>query len=158
MGRRRRSSNAEGVDLFSFLNIMAATIGVQTLLIVICALKIKPGVQAIQLLPAGGEGKGKQANYILCNGGGELEVIGQGTRQLLRLKDPQFDQFLDAIAKNRRPQYVVIGVRPTAFRDFEAVRSKTEVRRLAIGYEPLEAGLKVQLPPGMPAPTAAGAG
>ena len=61
MGRRRGKKNDEGVDLFSFLNIMAATIGVQTLLIVICALQIKPGVQAIQLLPAGGEGKGKEA-------------------------------------------------------------------------------------------------
>jgi hypothetical protein len=158
MGRRRRSSNDEGVDLFSFLNIMAATIGVQTLLIVICALKIKPGVQAIQLLPAGGEGKGKEANYILCNGGGQLEVIGQGTRRLFSLKDPQFDQFLNSIAQNRKPQYVVIGVRPSAYRDFEAVRSKTEARRLAIGYEPLEAGLKVQLPSGMPAPTVSGAG
>ena len=53
---RRRTGNTEGINLFSFLNIMAATIGVQTLLIVICALKIKPGVQAIQLLPAGGMG------------------------------------------------------------------------------------------------------
>ena len=158
MGRRRRSGNDEGVDLFSFLNIMAATIGVQALLIVICALKIKPGVQAIQLLPAGGEGKGKEANYILCNGGGQLEVMGQGTRRMFSLKDPQFDQFLNAIAQNRKPQYVVIGVRPSAYRDFEAVRSKAEARRLAIGYEPLEAGLKVQLPSGMPAPTAAGAG
>ena len=40
MGRRRGKKNDEGVDLFSFLNIMAATIGVQTLLIVICALQI----------------------------------------------------------------------------------------------------------------------
>ena len=158
MGRRRRKGREEGVDLFTFLNIMAATIGVQALLIVICALQIKPGVQAIQLLPAGGEGKGKQANYILCNGGGELEVIGPGTRRIFGLKDPRFDQFLDAIAQNRKAQYVVIGVRPTAYRDFEAVRSKTEARRLVIGYEPLEAGLKVQLPPGMPSPTSVGAG
>jgi len=158
MARRRRAAQAEGVDLFSFLNIMAATIGVQALLIVICALKIKPGVQAIQLLPAGGEGKGKQANYILCNGGGQLDLIGQGQRRGLGLRDPQFDQFLDAIAKNPKPQYVVIGVRPTAFRDFESVRSKAEARRLSIGYEPLEAGLKVQLPPGVPGQSPNGAG
>jgi len=158
MGRRRRRGNEEGVSLFSFLNIMAATIGVQALLIVIVALQIKPGVQAIQLLPAGGEGKGKQANYILCNGGGQLDVLGQGQRRVFRLKDPQFDQFLDAIAKNPKPQYVVIGVRPSAFRDFESVRSKAEARRLAIGYEPLEAGLKVQLPVGLPTPAMAGEG
>ena len=156
MGRRRGKKNDEGVDLFSFLNIMAATIGVQTLLIVICALQIKPGVQAIQLLPAGGEGKGKEANYILCEGGGKVEVIGQGQRRTWNLKDQGLEQFLDAIAKNSKPQYLVIGVRPTAFRDFESIRSKAEARRLSIGYEPLEAGLKVQLPAGMPASQEAG--
>ena len=148
MGRRRAKNNDVGVDLFSFLNIMAATIGVQTLLIVICALQIKPGVQAIQLLPAGGAGKGMEANYILCEGGGKVEVIGQGQRRSVSLKDPGIEQFLDAIANNPNPQYVVIGVRPTAYRDFESIRSKAEARRLAIGYEPLEAGLKVQLPAG----------
>ncbi|WP_295536381.1 hypothetical protein [Synechococcus sp. UW140] len=155
---RRRTGNTEGINLFSFLNIMAATIGVQTLLIVICALKIKPGVQAIQLLPAGGVGKGKEANYIICNGSGQLEVVGQGSRRVFLLKDPLFDKFLDAVSKNRKPQYVVIGVRPTAYRDFEIVRSKTEARRIAIGYEPLENGLKVKYPPGMPAPIANGSG
>jgi hypothetical protein len=150
MGRRRSKSSDPGSDLFSFLNIMAATIGVQTLLIVICALQIKPGVQAIQLLPAGGAGKGMQANYILCEGGGKVEVIGQGQRRTWSLKDQRLDQFLDAVAKNNQPQYLVIGVRPSAYRDFEAIRSKAEARRLAIGYEPLEAGLKVQLPSSEP--------
>lgn len=155
---RRRSGTTKGVNLFSFLNIMAATIGVQTLIVVICALKIKPGVQAIQLLPAGGVGKGKEANYILCNGGGQLEVVGQGSRRIFSLKDPKFNQFLDDVRKNRKPQYVVIGVRPSAYQDFEIVRSKTEARRIAIGYEPLEAGLKVKYPPGMPSPVANGSG
>ena len=50
----------------------------------------------------------------------------------------------------------MIGVRPSAFRDFESIRSKAESRRLSIGYEPLEAGLKVQLPAGMPALEGAG--
>lgn len=147
MSRRRAKTAEVGVDLFSFLNIMAATIGVQTLLIVICALQIKPGLQAIQLLPAGGEARGMKANYILCEGAGQLELIGQGKRLNVGIKDPQLEEFLDAIANNPSPQYVVIGVRPTAYRDFESIRSKVEARRLAIGYEPLEAGLKVQLPP-----------
>lgn len=59
-GAPQGKKNDEGVDLFSFLNIMAATIGVQSLLIVICALQIKPGVQAIQLLPAGEKEKAKK--------------------------------------------------------------------------------------------------
>ena len=79
--RHRRSSSAPNVSLFSFMNIMAATIGVQTLMIVISALQIRPGVQAIQLLPAEGAGQGREANYILANGGGELELIGPKQRR-----------------------------------------------------------------------------
>ena len=74
MARRRRGSRGVAVDLFSFLNIMAATIGVQTLLIVIMALQIRPGGQAVQFLPGNSDGNrsGKQANYVLCQGQGQL--------------------------------------------------------------------------------------
>ena len=146
MGRRRRSLSEPGINLFSFLNIMTATIGVQALLIVIFALQIKPGVQSIRLLPAGGEGRGREANYILCNGAGELELIGNGRRQTIRLGSPELEVFLDRIQNAATPQYLVIGVRPSAFPDFESVRSKSESRRLVIGYEPLEKGLKVIIP------------
>ena len=146
MGRRRRSGQDTGVNLFSFLNIMTATIGVQALLIVIFALQIKPGVQSIRLLPAGGEGQGREANYILCNGKGEVELIRSDTRRTIRIKSPDLESFLDQIETASKPQYLVIGVRPSAFRDFEAVRSKAEARRLVIGYEPLEQDLKVIVP------------
>jgi hypothetical protein len=144
--RRRRGTEGTGINLFSFLNIMTATIGVQTLLLVIFALQIKPGVQAIRLLPAGGEGRGREANFILCNGNGELELIQSSSRQSISLSDDKLDVFLDLIATNSRPQYLVIGVRPSAYKDFESVRSKAESRRLTIGYEPLEEGLKVIVP------------
>ncbi len=148
--RRKRGKDGTGINLFSFLNIMTATIGVQTLLLVIFALQIKPGVQAIRLLPAGGEGRGREANFILCNGDGNLELIQSGSRQLVSLNDDELDLFLDRISKNSRPQYLVIGVRPSAYRDFESVRSKAESRRLTIGYEPLEEGLKVIVPDFVP--------
>ena len=146
MARSRRSRSDIGINLFSFLNIMTATIGVQTLLIVIFSLQIKPGVQSIRLLPAGGEGRGREANYILCNGEGKLELIKGGNRVLTSLKDDDLEQFLDGIEFAKKPQYLVIGVRPSAFVDFETVRSKAEARRLLIGYEPLEPGLKVFTP------------
>ena len=112
----------------------------------ILALQIKPGVQSIRLLPAGGEGRGREANYILCNGAGELELIGNGRRQTIRLGSPELEVFLDRIQNAATPQYLVLGVRPSAFPDFESVRSKSESRRLVIGYEPLEKGLKVIIP------------
>ena len=146
MGRRHRKGSDPGVDLFSFMNIMAATIGVQTLLIVISALQIKPGVQAIRLLPAEGAAKGLQANYILSNGNGELELIGPQGRQTVASDAPAVESFLDRIAEKNREQYLVIGVRPEGYVDFEAIRSKAELRKITVGYEPLEPDLKVITP------------
>jgi hypothetical protein len=153
MARRRRRGGEVAVDLFSFLNIMAATIGVQTLLIVIMALQIKPGDQTVQFLPtdSGGNRAGKQANYVLCQGKGQLELVGPGIRQTVNRGDPQLDRFLDGIAKAREPQYLVIGVRPDAFRDFEWVRRRAEQRRISLGYEPIDADWKVTLPVATPA-------
>jgi hypothetical protein len=154
MARRRRGSRGVAVDLFSFLNIMAATIGVQTLLIVIMALQIRPGGQAVQFLPGNSDGNrsGKQANYVLCQGQGQLELIGPAGRQTINRGDPQLDRFLDGIAKAKTPQYLVIGVKPNAYGDFDAVRRKAEQRRISLGYEPVDANWTVKLP--QPAPTA----
>ena len=48
--------SAVGVDLFAFMNIMAATIGVQVLLILIIALQLRPGGQSVQFVPSGSAG------------------------------------------------------------------------------------------------------
>ena len=144
--RNRRSSTAPGVSLFSFMNIMAATIGVQALMMVISALQIRPGVQAIQLLPAEGAGQGREANYILVNGGGELELIGPKQRRTVRTGDDAVEAFLDRIADRNAEQYLVIGVRPEGYVDFEAIRSNAELRKIMLGYEPLEPDLKVLVP------------
>ena len=144
--RHRRSSTAPGVSLFSFMNIMAATIGVQALMMVISALQIRPGVQAIQLLPAEGAGQGREANYILVNGSGELELIGPEQRRTVRTGDDEVEAFLDRIASRNSEQYLVIGVRPEGYVDFEAIRSKAELRKIMVGYEPLEPDLKVLVP------------
>lgn len=154
MARRRRGGSGVAVDLFSFLNIMAATIGVQTLLIVIMALQIKPSGQTVQFLPGNSDGNrsGKQANYVICQGKGQLELIGPAGRQTINRNDPQLDRFLDGIAKARTPQYLVIGVKPDSYGDFDGVRRKAEQRKISLGYEPVDAGWTVKLPQPAPAP------
>ena len=145
--RNRKRNGGQGVDLFSFLNIMTATIGVQTLLLVVFALQIKPGIQSVQLLPAGGAGAGKQGNYIICNGNGNLEVLESGKKiQKISINNGEIEVILDRINTQSRPQYVVIGVRPRGFSDFEAIRSKLEYREMQFGYEPIEKNLKIKFP------------
>ena len=145
--KRRNRSKGQNVDLFSFLNIMTATIGVQTLLLVVFALQIKPGIQSVQLLPAGGAGAGKQGNYIICNGNGELEILESGKEiQKTSINNNEIDVILDRINNQTKPQYVVIGVRPSGFSDFESIRSKLEYREMEFGYEPIEKNLDIKFP------------
>lgn len=145
MGRRKKKSDV-GMDLFSFLNIMTATIGVQTLTLVIFALQIKPGVKAVQLLPAGGEGIGKTGNYIICNKGGELDMLVGSERMTANINDDQIDSIIEGLTKKESPQYLLIGVRPEGYMCFDKLRSKAEFNKIEFGYEPIESDLKIKFP------------
>ena len=145
MGRRKKKSDV-GMDLFSFLNIMTATIGVQTLTLVIFALQIKPGVKAVQLLPAGGEGKGKTGNYIICNKGGELDMLVGSERMTANINDDKIDSIIEGLTKKESPQYLLIGVRPEGYMCFDKLRSKAEFNKIEFGYEPIESDLKIKFP------------
>ena len=145
MGRRKKKDDV-GMDLFSFLNIMTATIGVQTLTLVIFALQIKPGVKAVKLLPAGGEGKAKSGNYIVCNQNGELDMLIKNQRLSMNVNNDNIDSIIEDLSSDEKPQYLVLGVRPEGYSCFEKLRSKAEFNKLEYGYEPIESDLVVQFP------------
>ena len=110
MGRRRRRGQEPGINLFSFLNIMTATIGVQTLLIVIFTPADQTGCSVHPIAARRWRGQGLTANTIL-QWGGQLELIGAGERLSVNLGSPVLERFLDRIAQSRSQQYLVIGVR-----------------------------------------------
>lgn len=145
MGRRRKKDDA-GMDLSSFLNIMTATIGVQTLTLVIFALQIKPGVNVVKLLPAGGEGKGKSGNYIICNEEGNMNMLIKNENMSMNINDEKIDDVIKNLGDDESPQYLIIGVRPEGYLCFEKLRSKAEFNKLEYGYEPIESELKVKFP------------
>ena len=97
--------------------------------------------------PSGGAGAGKQGNYIICNGNGNLEVLENGKRvQEVSIRNNEIDVILDRINNRSKPQYIVIGVRPSGFSDFESIRSKLEYREMQFGYEPIEKDLDIKFP------------
>jgi hypothetical protein len=149
MTRRRAMPKAVGVDLFAFMAIMTATIGVQTLLIAIIALEIRPGGQSVQFVPSGSSGnnQGKVANYVLLQGQGRLELLADGQRQQAALGSPQVETFLDRIAKARAPQFLVIGVKPGTYAAFNQLRAQAEAKNISLGYEPIDPQWTIQPPP-----------
>lgn len=152
MARRRGMSSAVGVDLFAFMNIMATMIGVQAMLISIIALQIRPGSQSSQFVPggSGGNNQGKVANYILLQGKGQLELLANGQRERAMVGSPVVNGFLDRIANARKPQYLVIGVKPGTYREFNLVRAQAEAKGIPLGYEPFDSEWSVKPPPAAP--------
>ena len=149
MARRRAMTSAVGVDLFAFMNIMAAMIGVQTLLIGIIALQIRPGGQQVQFVPSGsgGNNQGQTANYVLLQGKGALELLADGRSERAAIGSPRVEAFLNRIAKASSPQFLVIGVKPGTYGEFNLLRAQAEAKGIALGYEPLDAQWRVKLPP-----------
>ena len=83
--------------------------------------------------PAGGAGAGKEGNYIICNGDGNLEVLESGRKvQNMSISNKEVDAILDRINSQSKPQYVVVGVRPSGYSDFESIRSKLEYREMVL--------------------------
>ena len=79
----------------------------------------------------------------------EMEISRYRERQKNpknRVSDNEIDAVLDRIQNQTRPQYVVIGVRPSGFSDFESIRSKLEYREMQFGYEPIENNLEIKFP------------
>ena len=100
----------------------------------------------MKLLPAGGEGKAKSGNYVICNREGELNMLIRNQRTTMNINDKRLDNVIKGLGTDETPQYLVIGVRPEGYQCFEKLRSKAEFNKLEYGYEPIESDLKVEFP------------
>ena len=91
MGRRKDDA---GMDLSSFLNIMTATIGVQTLTLVIFALQIKPGVRLNYCLL-----RGEGYEWKLCDlqQRGELNMLIRNQRITMNINDERLDAMIKGL-------------------------------------------------------------
>ena len=140
------SQNGTSVNLFSFLDIMAATIGVQLIMILVVILGISDKTQKIQLLPEAGSAQKKFANYILCDGARQVELLAPGFSRTVSMDDPALAAFLKGIQQKSVSDYLVFGVRPNGYRDFLKLRQKAEALKLDMGYEPINQDWHVRLP------------
>lgn len=125
---------------------MAATIGIQLIIILVVVLGISDKTQKMQLLPESGGAQQRFANYILCDGGRQVELLSPGYRQKTTLDSPDVAKFLNNIKKNSETDYLVFGVRPNGYSDFIKLRSKAELAKISIGYEPIDQAWQVRLP------------
>lgn len=140
------SQNGTSVNLFSFLDIMAATIGIQLIIILVVVLGISDKTQKMQLLPESGASEKRFANYILCNGSQQVELLAPGVRKMVRRDDPAVAAFIADVQRNHNTDYLVFGVRPNGYSDFIKLRSRAELKKVSIGYEPIDQNWQVRLP------------
>ena len=84
---RRKKSSGAPVSFFSFLDILGGTIGVLVLIVAVFTMQIKPNSKSVQLLASDAyDEQFKRPSYIICNGGGILEVHHGSEQMFIRLQ------------------------------------------------------------------------
>jgi len=146
--RIQRGQSVPPVSLFSFLDILAGTTGILILIIAVFFLQLKDGKQIIQLIADASIAQKSIPSYIICNGAGKVEIHDGGLSFTTSLSDQRVSALIEQIRKSNDSQYLIIGVRPDGFDDFEALRARDETAGIKIGYEPLDQGWRIRAPGG----------
>ena len=147
MKRRCILRRSSPVSLFSFLDILGGTIGVLTLIIAVFLIQMGQGKQIVQLVSQGSQFQSRTASYIICNGGGEVEIHTAGNVIATTFDSKAVQMLLDELVGNEK-RYLILGVRPNGFDDFQVIRARAEEMNIPVGYEPLDVGWKIRAPGG----------
>ena len=147
MSRRTLQRKNAPVSLFSFLDILGGTIGILTLIIAVFLIQMGRGNQVVQMVSEGSSYQDRQASYIICNGNGKVEIHSEGKATSSSAYGDQVQAFLRALRADQS-RYLIFGVRPEGFDDFERLRSQAESMNIDVGYEPLDDGWRIRAPGG----------
>lgn len=151
MVANRRMSTSP-VSLFSFLDILGGTVGVLVLIISVLISQMRSGYQIIELIAReealAFQEQTRTASYIICNGSNLIEIHNGGESFQTSLGDPRVNLLISSIQANKASRYLIIGVRPSGFSDFEELRDRAEAADIDIGYEPLDEGWRIRAPGG----------
>ena len=147
MSRRVIQRKTAQVSLFSFLDILGGTIGILTLIIAVFLIQMGQGNQIVQMVSDGSAYQDRVASYIICNGQGRVDVHDDGIAQSAGMNSGLVQNLLISI-RNSKDRYLILGVRPDGFDDFEALRARAEAMGIPVGYEPLDNGWRIRAPGG----------
>lgn len=142
------ASRAHPLSLFSFLDILGGTIGILILVISIFIVQLNAGSQIVQMSAETSKERPSTASYIICNGGGMVEIHEEGKSYRTSIEDPQVAALIEKIRKSSGKRYLILGVRPNGFSDFEILRRRGESAGIDLGYEPLDEGWRIRAPGG----------
>lgn len=147
MSRRVIQRRTAQVSLFSFLDILGGTIGILTLIIAVFLIQMGQGNQIVQMVSDGTAYQDRVASYIICNGQGRVDVHDDGIAESAGINSGLVLNLLMSI-RNSKDRYLILGVRPDGFDDFEALRARAEAMGIPVGYEPLDNGWRIRAPGG----------
>ena len=148
MTRRILQIKRAPVSLFSFLDILGGTIGILTLIIAVFLIQMGRGNQVVQMVSEGSNYQQRQASYIICNGNGKVEIHSDGTAKSYYAYGPEVQSLFRSI-RSDQSRYLIFGVRPEGFDDFERLRAQAESMNIDVGYEPLDEGWRIRAPGGV---------
>jgi len=76
-----------------------------------------------------------------------VEIHDQGTSTITSAGDPAIGRLLRSMAYSS-DRYLILGVRPQGFDDFEWLRDQAERDGVTVGYVPLDEGWRIRAPGG----------
>ena len=147
MSRRVIQRKTAQVSLFSFLDILGGTVGILTLIIAVFLIQMGQGNQIVQMVSDGSAYQDRVASYIICNGQGRVDIHDDGIAESTGINSGLVQNLLVSI-RNSNDRYLILGVRPDGFDDFEALRARAEAMGIPVGYEPLDNGWRIRAPGG----------
>jgi biopolymer transport protein ExbD len=149
MARRTISRQPMEVELFPFLSVLACTIGTLILLIVIMTTQAIGNRKEAKIVAKSevGENQTKTPRYIECQEKGVIlypnkEVIPNWK---LTEKNSPLQKLMAEVKKKDRQEYLIIVVRPDAYKVFKAVRAMAEIQKIDFGYEPLDKDWQLEI-------------
>ena len=144
---RKRSTE---VELFTFLSVLACTIGTLILLIIVLttqALEPQEAVVVAKVDESRGANKSKTPLYIESREDGFVLHPSKEFAPRADLYDEQspLRKTIANLKANKDKQYLILILRPDGLEMFDKIRELVEQDGIDIGYEPLEYGLELKI-------------
>lgn len=146
MGTRRRKPME--IDLLPFLSVLSCTIGTLILLVVVIATSSLGDQRTITILPevTDGSNDSKKPRYIDCRGDGAFLHLTKNLVPQAQIETSSvLENYLSSVDLQQRREYIIVAIRPDGYSCFDAVRQRIEAKSINIGFEPVDAGWKLDI-------------
>jgi hypothetical protein len=147
-GRRPRKIEEPGLNLDSFLDIVANIVGVLIFITLFVATQAMNQKEVtIVAKSEQGENRSKTPRYIECREDGVVIYPSKEVVPKEQLQNPNsaLQQLVKQVKNRKEQEYLIVALRPSGIDIFNQVRELVEGEGIDIGYEPIDSGWQLNI-------------